>query len=1240
MDCNCNLAKKLEEGRKNMNKKTLCLALFVVVLSLCMSGLVAAQEITGAIVGTVRDSNGAGVPNATVTVVDPSKGNAVVRTATTGEGGEFSIPNLATSSFSVMAEAPNFKKSIITGVKIDVGQRRQVDITLAAGKIDESVTVEAGQAGVELTTPTAGTTINGDQVRELSINNRNWVQLIAIAPGVSNDLADQVYVGTTNPEGQANTINISVNGGRSSQNTFTVDGADVTDRGSNITIQAYPSLDSIGEFKVIRSLFPAESGRSGGGQVNIVTRSGGKSFHGSLFEFYRSPKFNANNFLANTSTTPQFGRDCPPSQQTDPNCRANRAPFHYNNWGATLSGPIIIPHFGENDGPYFYTVPRTFFFFSEERRHDSRFSAAGTTSVPDASLRAGIFPIDVCINRNNSLTETCAIGDPGRLTAGTPIPASFYSPAALGYLNGIYSKLPLPNTPALGPYVLVAAIQNLSNFRQEVIKIDHSFSNTVSAYYRFENDKIPTIDGNALFSSGSGLPGVSTTATNSPGRTHTAQLTWVVSPNVIVEGRYNYGYGAILSQNVGALALSNTTVPVTLPFANQRDRVPTLTGNGFTGLTSFGPYDNFSWKQNFNGSVTWISGSHTMKFGGVYSLYRKNENALAGSNEGVFNAFSTTLASGVVSNANNQNLARWANFLVGNVNGFSQASFDYTADLRQKAIEGFAQDEWRFRPNITLYYGVRYSMFGSPYDKNGRLSNFDPALFTAASTPQVTGLGARISGVAGVNTGNWCNGIIVNSQNVTTGPAVLNCTPTSSPYGKYVIDVNKTDFAPRVGLAWDPFKKGTTSVRMGYGIYHEQVLNGTFEQNIGVNPPYQVTATVSVATRLDAPAAGVASAATVQSLRAVQTKWNTPYMQHWSFDVQHQLGKGTLVTVGYFGSKGTHMIGVTELNDIKPGVALASNCAVGAAYYAQTPAPTLVACQNPGYVFRNNAAGTVVPENPNGTNPDLLILDQIRPYKGFRSIAIIQPRYNSNYHSMQVSAVHRFTGASQINLAYTWSKNLTDNQTDRSTAPQNTYDTRAERSRATLDRRHVFNINYVYELPFFTKQQGFVGKVLGGWQASGIFTYNTGLPFTVTTSNFDPAGMGIINANPAGRPIVTCDPNASAPHLRVQYFNIGCFQPNPANTDNTRLLGFRTVPGNSGRGIINGPPTARIDFTLAKNIRFGESVRVQFRAEAFNIVNHTNLRSFSSLNITSTLFGIVGAVRDPRTMQFGAKVSF
>jgi hypothetical protein len=1194
-----------------------------------------AQEVTGSLLGTVRDSNGATVAGAKVTITDAEK-KAVIRVVTANEDGQFSAPLLQAGIYDIAVEAPGFKQRVERGVKLDLNQRRSVDVILEVGAVSEVVTVEASAIAVETSTPTVSTLINGDQIRELSLNNRNWVQLVALAPGVTNDLADQVYVGTTNPSGQANTINISVNGARSSQNTFTVDGADITDRGSNITIQAYPNVDSIGEFKVLRGLFLAESGRSGGGQINVITRAGTSKFHGSAFEFLRNEVLNANDFLTNSATVPQFGRDS--------DGKAKRPPFRYNNFGWTLGGPIYLPKKVFGPLGYEQSKEKLFFFFSQEFRRDRRFSAASAVSVPDANLRNGTFPIPVCINRP-ALGETSCTGQ-FILPANTPIPANLLSPAAQGYINGIYNKLPLPNNQTVvNPFGLTTAIGNVADFRQEILKIDYAISPKWSSYYRYEHDSIPTIDGNALFSSGSGLPGVSTTQTNSPGQAHTFQTTYSFSPRLIFEGRYVYGYGAILSHSVGTLALANTNVPVTLPFTNTRDRVPTLTGNGFTGLTSFGPYDNFSYKHNFNGSMTGLFGDHTIKVGAVYSIYRKNENALAGVNEGSFSAFGNTtptgltfpqnyvlpngavLANAITSNVA-QNLQRWANFMIGNVQTFTQAHFDYTADLRQKAVEAYGQDEYRVRKNLTLYYGARYSYFPSPYDKNGRLSNFDPSLFNAANAPQVTGAGNRIAG-----TGNYCNGIIVNSQNFTTGPAAFNCTPTVSPWGKYLIDVPKTDFAPRIGVAWDPFRKGTTVIRTGYGIYHEQVLVGTFEQNIGLNPPYQETVT-GTNTRLDNPAASIAAGATVQGLRAVQPDWRTPYMQHWSLDIQRQLGRSTIITVGYYGSKGTHLIGLTELNDLPPGKALNSMCAQGNSYYTQSPAPTLAPCQPAGYAFRNVATAT---GNPNASGAlDLLILDQIRPYRGFRSIAMVQPRYDSNYHSLQVSAVRRFTGASQVALAYTWAKNLTNSPNDRSTSPQNTYDIGSEYQLATLDRRHVLSINYIYELPFFRTQQGFVGKALGGWQASGIATFQTGLPFTATTSNLDYAGLGLINANPAARPNLLCDPNENAPHTQQQYFNTSCFQTNPSNT----ATGLQNTPGTAGRGVINGPGTTRFDFTLSRNVRVRESLSLQLRAEAFNIFNHTNFRSFTTTNITLAGFGQIGAVRDPRTMQLCAKISF
>src|SRR3989442_14411059 len=307
--------------------------LVAIALVFGLSGIAVAQEITGSIVGTVKDSNGAAVAGATVTVTD-SGTKLVVRTVQTKDEGQYTARDLPVTTYDVSVEAKGFKKHVESKVQVDVGKRRTLDIGLEAGNIAEVVTVEANPVAVELSTPTVSTVISGDQARELSLNNRNWVQLITLAPGVSNDLADQVYVGTTNPAGQANIMSIAVNGARSAQNTYTVDGADVNDRGSNITIQAYPSVDSIEEFKVQRSLFAAEAGRSGGGQVNIVTRGGGERFHGSIFEFVRNEKLNANDFISNRNSNPPFGRES--------NGKAKRPPFRYNNFGGTFSGPIYL----------------------------------------------------------------------------------------------------------------------------------------------------------------------------------------------------------------------------------------------------------------------------------------------------------------------------------------------------------------------------------------------------------------------------------------------------------------------------------------------------------------------------------------------------------------------------------------------------------------------------------------------------------------------------------------------------------------------------------------------------------------------------------------------------------------------------------------------------------------------------------------------------------------------------------
>lgn len=1141
--------------------------LFCIVILLAGFGAstrVSAQEITGSIVGSAIDSTGAVLAGAKVTITNTDK-NVVTRTVTTDEDGNFSVPLLPVGNYEVSVEQQGFKKYVSSNIKLDVNQRRTIDVVLETGAITDVVTVESSPLQVDLQSPMAANLISGTQARELTLNNRNFLQLTTLMPGVTDDLADQIYIGTSNPFGQANIVSISVNGARSSSNQFSVDGANTNDAGSNLTIQTYPSVDAIGEFKILRSLYPAEIGRSGGGQVNVVTRSGTKDFHGTLYEFFRNEVLNANDFFSNARAP--LGRDG--------DGKARRTPFRYNNFGWTIGGPVWLPE--KVFGPLAYneSKDKTFLFFSQEFRRVISYPNFRPT-IPDRNLRRGIFPAPVCVEFNATFT-TCT---------RTATQIADINPAAQAYIREIYDRFPEPGAS----FILDAPARNVFNARQEILKIDHSFSSRFTAFYRLQNDSIPTTDANALFSSGSGLPGVSTTETDSPGRTQVVRATFTISPRVFLEGGYSYSYGAILSEVIGKINQENSpSINITLPFVNTRGRIPTISGHGFSAIQGFGPYDNFSNNHAAQASLSIIRGPHTMKLGGLWNKYRKNENALAGNNEGLFSAFNATpRPTGTAAF-----LQQWANFLLGNAATFTQAKFDFTADLRTQNWEIFAQDEWRALNNLTLYLGVRYSRFGQPFDNNNQLTNFDPSRFNPANAIVVNASGNQVG-----TTGDPLNGIIINNN-------------PNNPFGSRVGNEDNNNIGPRIGLAWDPFKKGRTSIRSGYGMYYDQTLYGTYLQNIGTNPPVQEVFSFANV-RLDNPAGGSAAFSNaIRSLRGVALPYVTPDYQHWSLDIQQQITSKSLVTVGYFGSKGTHLLGVVDLNLLPPGKALNSQCL--------NTAGATVPCQAPGQIFSAAAQE--------------LILDQIRPYRGFRAINIAQTRFNSNYHSLQFSFQQRFSRGSQINAAYTWAKNLTDNQTDRSTAPQNPYDTKGDYGRSQLDRRHVFSLNYIYELPFFLNRRDFIGQVLGGWQVSGIVAYQSGLPFTATTSNWDPAGIGFLGPSVSGpRPDQIGDPNSNAPRTAEQWFNRAAFADVPQGVNRVAT---------AGRGTITGPPTQRWDLTLSKRFRFSEdgSRAIQFRAEAFNIFNHTNFRALST-NITATTYGQVTTTRDPRIMQVALKLYF
>jgi hypothetical protein len=309
--------------------------------------------------------------------------------------------------------------------------------------------------------------------------------------------------------------------------------------------------------------------------------------------------------------------------------------------------------------------------------------------------------------------------------------------------------------------------------------------------------------------------------------------------------------------------------------------------------------------------------------------------------------------------------------------------------------------------------------------------------------------------------------------------------------------------------------------------------------------------------------------------------------------------RNTILNVAYVGTKGTHLLGIVDLNSIQPGFAYSSG---------------------------------LLPSSTAVTTANTPVLNLIRPYVGYSSINQIEPWFDSNYHSLQVSGQKRFASDSQFNFSYTWSKNLTDNQTDRSSAPQNVYNFHdGEYGPAQFDRRHVFSANVIYTLPFYKDQKGVTGKVLGGWQISAFANFTTGLPYTVTTTGVDPAALGILPGAASARPDMTCDPYAGVTSTRLNWFNTSCFPSVPAGVHR---------PGNEGRGVLRGPGYENWNMAASKNFLFKERFRFQLRGEASNVFNHTNPSTFGSLTNSSSLFGQITGYRDPRIIQLGAKFYF